>query len=140
VEEGLEGQEPRGTRRVEDLRPAIPIKLYLLQRGDLGLSHSYTSPEFELIKQGFVPLDMDERWFIYYEERGFTFTEAGHALVPMVCVLRPPLTEPRSSNPGLTTIASSTKRRQLRESGEYARFLIGTLLLGRDLEYPTLKA
>jgi hypothetical protein len=45
------------------------MKLYLLHAGrvDLGLSHSYTSSEFELIKQGFVPLDMDERWFIYYE-------------------------------------------------------------------------
>ena len=76
VEEGLEGQEPRGTRRVEDLRPAIPIKLYLLQRGDLGLSHSYTSPEFELIKQGF------EHW---------TWTRDGSFTTRSVALLSPKL-------------------------------------------------
>jgi hypothetical protein len=37
-------------------------------RADLGLSHSYTAPEFEQIRRGFVPMDMEEKWFIYYEE------------------------------------------------------------------------
>ena len=46
-------------------------------RVDLGLSHSYTSSQFERIRQNSVPMDMDEKWFIYYEEPWLYFHRSG---------------------------------------------------------------
>lgn len=34
----------------------------------IELNHEYTAEEMENIKLGFVPQEMDDRWFIYYDQ------------------------------------------------------------------------
>jgi hypothetical protein len=36
-------------------------------RAAIGLDRTYTVPEFERIREGNVPLDMDDKWFVFYE-------------------------------------------------------------------------
>jgi hypothetical protein len=108
----------------------------LAQRIDLELSHSYTASEFELIKQGFVPFDMDERWFIYYEEPWLYL----HRSWTGACVYGVRF---GSSANGTSIVESWANRdsEQYQEASIEAdsglcTFLIGSLLLGQDLEYP----
>jgi hypothetical protein len=37
-------------------------------RTDLGFAESYTPSEFERIKRGLIPLEMEDKWFIFFEE------------------------------------------------------------------------
>jgi len=106
-------------------------------RVDLGLSHSYTSSEFGQIRRGFVPMDMDERWFIYYEEPWLYI----HRSWTGVCVYGVRF---ETSGDGASIVESWVNRdsEQYKESSiesdrELCTFFIGTLLLGQDLEYPS---
>ena len=38
------------------------------QLEDLALFEMYSSDEMALIRQGFVPRDMDDRWFMFFED------------------------------------------------------------------------
>src|SRR5690349_5322600 len=38
------------------------------KREALGFNEVYSLAEFDRIRQGFIPSDMDDRWFIFYEE------------------------------------------------------------------------
>jgi hypothetical protein len=38
------------------------------QRQAINLDRTYAAAEFTRLQQGHVPLDMDDRWFVFYEE------------------------------------------------------------------------
>jgi hypothetical protein len=107
------------------------------RRVDLELSHSYTSSEFDRIKQGFVPMDMDEKWFIYYEEPWLYI----HRSWTGVCVYGVRF---ETSADGASIAESWVNRdndqyteTSIESDRELCMFFIGTLLLGQDLEYPS---
>jgi len=107
------------------------------RRVDLELSHSYTSSELDRIRRGFVPMDMDERWFIYYEEPWLYI----HRSWTGVCVYGVRF---ETSPSGASIVESWANRdsEQYQETSiesdrELCMFFIGTLLLGQDLEYPS---
>ncbi len=106
-------------------------------RVDLGLSHSYTSSEFEQIRRGFVPMDMDERWFIYYEEPWLYI----HRSWTGVCIYGVRF---ETSADGASIVESWANRdsdqyteTSIETDRELCTFFIGTLLLGQDLEFPS---
>jgi hypothetical protein len=37
-------------------------------RADLSFAESYTAGEFERIKRGVIPREMEDKWFVFYEE------------------------------------------------------------------------
>ncbi len=101
---------------------------------DLGLSHSYTSSQFERIRQNFVPMDIDEKWFIYYKEPWLYIHRSGTG----VCVYGVRF---ETSTDGASIVESWANRdsEQYQETSiesdrELCTFFIGTLLLGQDLE------
>lgn len=106
-------------------------------RVDLGLSHSYTSSQFERIRQNSVPMDMDEKWFIYYEEPWLYFHRSGTG----VCVYG--IRFETSAN-GASIVESWVNRdsEQYQETSiesdrELCMFFIGTLLLEQEVEFPS---
>lgn len=34
----------------------------------IAVDRCYSAEEFDQLKKGFIPQDMDEKWFVYYEE------------------------------------------------------------------------
>jgi hypothetical protein len=58
----MEEQKPKATRDSWQTKP-MPE-----QRARLSLEHRYTPEEFEAIGRGFVPENMDDKWFIYLEQ------------------------------------------------------------------------
>lgn len=56
-------------------RPPPPPSL----RADLGYSATYTREQYEVLKHGFVPCDMDQRWFVVFVPDRGSRREAGEA-------------------------------------------------------------
>ena len=106
------------------------------RRVDLGLSHSYTSSEFELIKQCFVPFDMDKKWFIYYEEPWLYL----HRSWTGVCVYGVRFETSANGASIVKSWANRDSERYSETSIENDRgwpaYLVGSLLLGHDLGPP----
>jgi hypothetical protein len=106
-------------------------------RVDLRLSHSYTSSQFERIRQNSVPMDMDEKWFIYYEEPWLYIHRSGTG----VCVYGVRF---EASADGASIVESWVNRdseqyteTSIESDRELCAFFIGTLLLGQHLEFPS---
>jgi hypothetical protein len=99
-------------------------------RGDLGLSHSYTSSEFELIKQGFVPLDMDERWFIYYEEPWLYFHRSWTGACTYGVRFETSANGASIVESWVSRDSEQYKETSIERDRGICTFLIGTLLLG----------
>lgn len=105
-------------------------------RVELGFAAAYTSAEFELIKRGLIPEEMEDKWFVFFEEPWLYFhrswTGAGIYGV-----------EFQSSPPGVSVVASwvSGDINQDVETGtDYDRavltFLIDAFLLRRPAKFP----
>ena len=55
-------------RRVAATTESWPILAQPSLRVALAVSESYTHDEFERIKRGCIPEQMENKWFIYFEE------------------------------------------------------------------------
>jgi len=90
--------------------------------------------EFELIKNGLIPEEMEDKWFIYYEEPYLFFHRSwtGQA-VYRVEFLR------SGSNYVIREALFSAKKadpNELEYSGKIVHFLISNLLLNRNIPFP----
>jgi hypothetical protein len=56
--------QPGRVAKREDFKVLDPPCL----RTDLDLVATYTLDEFERIKRGLIPLNMEDRWFVFFEE------------------------------------------------------------------------
>jgi hypothetical protein len=105
-------------------------------RTELGFAESYTTAEFEVIKRGLIPEEMEDKWFVFFEEPWLYFhrswTGAGIYGV-----------EFQSSAEGATVVASWVSRDAKRYEAartEHDRavltFLIDALLLRKAVSFP----
>jgi hypothetical protein len=103
----------------------------------LGLTASYSPADFELIKRGSIPEEMEDKWFVFYEEPWLYFhrswTGAGIYGVQFIA----------DANEQASVVSSWVSRdaSQFGETGtDYDRaalaFLIDVLLLGRSAPFP----
>jgi 8-oxo-dGTP diphosphatase len=56
------------SRKAAACRNDCGLKPMPQQNITIELNHEYTAEEMENIKLGFVPQEMDDRWFIYYDQ------------------------------------------------------------------------
>lgn len=103
---------------------------------DLGFSDSYTTAEFERLKLGLIPEQMEDKWFIFFEDPWLYFHRSWTGLAVFGVQLGP-------SEEGVAVMNSWVSReiRDGRGPGtEYERallrFLIDALLLGENTPFP----
>ena len=105
-------------------------------RAPLGFEESYTSEEFERIKRGLIPQEMEDKWFVFYEGAWLYL----HRSWTGACIygLR---FEP--ADEGASTVESWVSRdtnhyRETRIDYDRAmlKFLIDAFLLGKRVAFP----
>jgi len=111
----------------------LPLPEY---RAALGFAETYTSADFERLKCGLIPEEMEDKWFIFYEDPWLYFhrswTGAGIYGV-----------EFHASHQG-ASVAASWVSRDATQYGETStdhdrdllKFLIDALLLGKHGHHP----
>src|SRR5262245_18198850 len=72
-------------------------------RAGVGLDESYTVQEFERIKRGLIPSEMEDKWFVFYEEPWLYF----HRSWTGACIYGVRF---RSSDAGVSTVESWVSR------------------------------
>jgi hypothetical protein len=105
-------------------------------RADLAFTGSYTSEEFERMKRGLIPRQMEDKWLIYFEESWIYFHRSWTG--PCIYGIRF-----ESSITGVFAVESwvsrdSTQYRETRTDYDQlvAKFLIDALLLGKPAIFP----
>jgi hypothetical protein len=95
---------------------------------DLCFAESYTTAEFELIKRGSIPDDMEDKWFIFFEEPWVYVHRSWTGSGVFGAEFRPSLG-------GASVVSSWVGRSQASAATDYDRALlkclIDDLLLGR---------
>lgn len=105
----------------------------------LSVNWTYSRAEFELLKRGLIPEQMEDKWFIYYADGRLNF----HRSWTGYCIYQVQIQE-RESNFKVTQILVSRDVEQYRESSdEYdlqlLKYLIDSLLLGKTVEFPLVE-
>ena len=105
-------------------------------RADLEFTASYTMDELERIKRGLIPQEMEDKWFIFFEDSWLYFYRSWTG----DCIYGVRLL---SSENGINTAESWVKRgldRSTKKATDYERallkFLIDALLLGQHVSFP----
>ena len=105
-------------------------------RTDLSFAASYTTDEFERMKRGLIPKQMEDKWFIYFEEPWFFFHRSWTG--PCIYAIRF-----ESSTAGASAAESWVSRdsnhyRETRTDYDRAvvTFLIDAFLLGKRATFP----
>jgi hypothetical protein len=109
--------------------PALPLPA---QRARLNIQRTFTDEEYERLSQGLIPLDMDDRWFIFMEEDTLFF----HRSWTGICIYEVHL----DSGHSITEAWVNREWEQYQGVDlEYDRkellFLIDNFLLGKDRPY-----
>ena len=105
-------------------------------RADLALTESVTPEEFERMKRGLIPQQMEDKWFIYFAEPWLYF----HRSWTGACIYAVRF---ESSAAGASAVESwvnrdSTQYRETRTDYDrlLAKFLIDAFLLGKRATFP----
>jgi hypothetical protein len=106
------------------------------QRASLVFGESYGSAEFERITAGFVPVAMEDKWFMFFEEPWLYI----HRSWTGSCIYGVRF---ESSQSGVTEVEAWVSRdaNQYREARSdddrtLLKFLIDALLLGKNVAFP----
>jgi len=128
-------------------RPTIPPneiatreswKILLLPeiRADLGFTESYTAEDFERIQRGFIPQEMEDKWFVFYEEPWLYL----HRSWTGNCIYGVRFQVSNSEVVAVESWVSRDAEHDKETRIEYDRalltFLIDTLLLGKPTPFP----
>lgn len=105
-------------------------------RAPLEFTQSYTSDEFQRIQRGSIPRQMEDKWFIYYEEPWLHLHRSWTGFY--IFALRF-----QSSDAGASVVESWVNRDAAQHDGwnladdrAVARFLVDALLLGKQVPFP----
>jgi hypothetical protein len=102
----------------------------------LDYTARFAPDEFEVLSRGVVPREMEDRWFIYFENDTLSL----HRSWSGVCIYK--VTIEREGEGGVvrTAIANRAPEQYSQTDDAYdarmLQFLIGSLLLGRDVPFP----
>ncbi|MEI2609310.1 MAG: hypothetical protein V9G20_11840 [Candidatus Promineifilaceae bacterium] len=107
------------------------------QHAELEVDGTYTAEEFAAIQQGFIPRDMDDKWFLYFADGWLNF----HRSWTGTCVFRLNI-EPENDTFRATIALANRDPEQYRFQSdkfdvETMAFLIDRLLLNRFATLPT---
>jgi len=129
---------------IESSRPAMPAasraswKTAELpsQRADLGFHETFSGVEFETIQRGWIPIEMEDKWFILFEDPWLFL----HRSWTGVCIY---MLRFERHSAGASVVESWVNRDPTQYSQvdvDYdralAKFVIDALLLGRQVRFP----
>jgi hypothetical protein len=102
----------------------------------LMASWTFTGSEFNQMKHGLIPEQMEDKWFIYYEDDWLHF----HRSWTGYCIYQVQFRE-RDSKFEVAQILVSRDLEQYRESSDefdllMLKYLIDNLLLGKEADFP----
>lgn len=101
-----------------------------------AFDHTYTRDELERIKEGLVPQEMEDKWFIYFEEPWLFLHRSwtGHCIYQVRFEIDPDKARAVEIqiNEDASQFNSSDKNYNLR----LASFLIDNMLLGKNSPFP----
>lgn len=127
----MENHRPVATRELRKLEPPPG------QRAWLEFREAYTSSEFEQVKAGLIPAEMEDKWFIFFEAPWLYL----HRSWTGFCIYGVRF---ETTPDGVTAVESWVSRNadQYRETrddhdADLLKFLIEALLLKRDVALPS---
>ena len=105
-------------------------------RAPLGFEESYTTEEFERIKRGLIPQEMEDKWFVFYEDPWLYLHRSWTGACIYALRFQP-------AGAGASAVESWVSRdtNHYKETGtDYDRamlkFLIDAFLLGKHVAFP----
>jgi hypothetical protein len=106
------------------------------QREDLRFAESYSATEFEAIKQGLVPVEMEDKWFIFSEDGWLYFHRSWTGAA--IYGIRFESTEDGASPVESWTNRDSSQYQESRTAYDraIAKFLIDAFLLRKPASFP----
>jgi ADP-ribosyl-[dinitrogen reductase] hydrolase len=107
------------------------------ETGSLNFNRIFSFDEFERVRTGLVPREMEDKWFIYYKDHTLNFHRSwtGHHIY-MITI------QPLEDNTYAVTqaIVNRNKEQYNQENNAYdvslLNYLIDRLLLGKDVPFP----
>ena len=124
------GDQKRVTKDCWDIQP-MPSQAATVDFHDV-----YTQEEWARIKMGLEPEDMNEKWFVYLEDNTLYLHRSwtGH------CIYQVGFEETDEGWRADAAVVNADPDQHGEVDGQYEprllRYLIGVLLLGKDLEFP----
>lgn len=111
----------------------------------LDLRNTYNPEELELLRRGFVPESMDDKWFVYHELPYLYFHRNGSGVpvyriqleeTPDGATVVEALAAPLAADPETGAEAYIPEGEDLAYESKLLDYLIGEILLGQDKPFP----
>lgn len=104
------------------------------EKVELDYQRAFSAQEFEQIRQGFIPLEMEDKWFIYCDNHTLNFHRSwtGHHIFQVTLVVQP---DNSCTTTRLTINRNQQQYKQDNNNYDIATvdFLINRLLLGKAM-------
>ena len=107
-----------------------------IERADLGYSCHYTGIELARLKRGLIPEDMDDKWFIFFEEPWLYLHRSWTGACIYGLRLEPTPRGATVAESWVTRDPDHYKLSPLDYERALLAFLIDALLLGKDTPFP----
>jgi len=105
-------------------------------RADLGFAQTYAAVEFDRLKRGLIPQEMEDRWFIFFDEPWLYF----HRSWTGACIYGVRFQRGEAGFTAVESWASRDAQQYKENSTDYDRevlsVLIERMLLGRPVPFP----
>ena len=107
-----------------------------IERADLGFPASYTDIELARLKRGLVPEEMEDKWFIFFEEGWLYFHRSWTGACIYGLRLEPTPRGATVAESWVTRDPNHYKILPLDYERALLAFLIDALLLGKEVAFP----
>ncbi|GGH68992.1 ADP-ribosylglycohydrolase [Filimonas zeae] len=106
------------------------------EKVELDYQRAFSAQEFEQIRQGFIPMEMEDKWFIYCDNNTLNFHRSwtGHHIFQVTLVVQP---DNSCTTTRLTINRNQQQYKQDNNNYDIATvdFLINRLLLGKEVPF-----
>jgi hypothetical protein len=107
------------------------------KRASLSLDRTFTQAEMGRIKQGLVPAEMEDKWFVYFDSNALYF----HRSWTGICIYVVQFTENKDSwhmtEADVNRDSEQHKATDDKHDSQMISYLVDVLLLHREAEFPS---
>lgn len=105
-------------------------------RADLGFAESYTAEEFDRIRRGVIPLEMEDKWLVFYEEPWLYFHRSWTGIGIYGVRLDPSTTGAAAVESWVNRDSDQYKQTDTDYDRAILKFLLDALVLGKHATFP----
>lgn len=105
-------------------------------QADLGFTASYTAEDFERIQRGLIPQEMEDKWFVFYEEPWLYLHRSWTGNCIYGVRFQTSDSEVAAIESWVSRDAEYDKETRIEYDRALLTFLINTLLLGKQTPFP----